>query len=254
MDAIATFSRRSFLFITLFMALLLLFVDLAFYYGLDVMFSKIIVSGKAGGGGVEISGAIDNLISLQKILYVYFVPVSAFVFALSGFLLWLVLRGFLSKAVKQAGGGIDPSAATRKGTTPADDKEKKEAEENRLFLHLLTVLQRDGRLVDFFSEDLTQYEDAQVGAAVRNIHDGCKTALKKYVSLNPVIDSGEGDDVVVEEGFNPNAIKLTGNVTGKPPFKGVLRHRGWQVASLDRPRLSGGEGPQVIAPAEVEIV
>lgn len=252
MDTLSTFSRRSFLTITLFMALLLLLVDLSFYYGLDVVFSKITISGKTGGS-IEISGIIDNLISLQKILYVYFVPMSAFVFALAGFLLWLLVRSSLSRALKQNGKGVDDRLTARSGAAAAVDLKQKEEEDNRLFLHLLTVFQRDGRFVDFISEDLTRYEDVQIGAAVRDIHDGCKTAMKKYVSLKPVIDSGEGEDVVIEEGFNPSAVKLTGNVTGQPPFKGVLRHRGWQVAKLERPKLSGGEASQVIAPAEVEI-
>ena len=240
-------------FVCLFMAMLLLLVDLSFYYGLDMVFSKITISGKTGGG-IEISGIIDNLIALQKILYVYFVPMSAFVFALAGFLLWLLVRSSLSRALKQTGKGVDDTLTAKRGAAAAVDLKQKEEDDNRLFLHLLTVFQRDGRLVDFISEDLTQYEDVQIGAAVRDIHDGCKTALKKYVSLKPVIDSGEGEDVIIEEGFNPSAVKLTGNVTGQPPFKGVLRHRGWQVAKLERPKLSGGEASQVIAPAEVEIV
>ena len=35
---------------------------------------------------------------------------------------------------------------------------------------MLALLQREGRLIDFFGEDLTPYPDAQVGAAVRELH------------------------------------------------------------------------------------
>src|SRR6187200_3053170 len=48
---------------------------------------------------------------------------------------------------------------------------------------LLALLQRDGRLVDFLMEDLTPYADAQIGAAVRDVHRGCREALDKYASL-----------------------------------------------------------------------
>src|SRR5690606_38389504 len=48
---------------------------------------------------------------------------------------------------------------------------------------LLAVLQRDGRLVDFLMEDIAPYGDAQVGAAVRSVHAGCRQVLEQYVTL-----------------------------------------------------------------------
>ena len=97
------------------------------------------------------------------------------------------------------------------------------------------------------------YEDDQIGAAVRSIHEGCKKALQKYITLNAVIDQNEGETVTVPADFNPGAVKLTGNIAGEPPFKGILRHRGWRVSALELPRLSVGEETKIIAPAEVEI-
>ena len=143
--------------------------------------------------------------------------------------------------------------------TPGDDietaamKRQQALKDQRLFLHLLSVFQREGRLVDFFFEDLAIYEDHQIGAAVRTIHQNCNKILSKYLTISPVINKNEGDDVTVEQGFEPATVKLTGNVTGEPPFNGVLRHRGWQVASLDLPTLSGTGGAKIIAPAEVEV-
>jgi hypothetical protein len=116
------------------------------------------------------------------------------------------------------------------------------------------VLQREGRLLDFFSEDLSQYEDGQIGAAVRNIHENCKNALNKYLKPSAVIDKNEGDEVSVPKNFDVNSIKLTGNVVNEPPFHGVLRHRGWQVARLELPTLTSVQNPRIIAPAEVEIL
>jgi hypothetical protein len=40
----------------------------------------------------------------------------------------------------------------------------------------LATLQDRGRLVDFLMEDITTYNDAQVGAAARVVHGGCKAS------------------------------------------------------------------------------
>jgi hypothetical protein len=117
----------------------------------------------------------------------------------------------------------------RSADVPDDSKkiEKEKMEQDqRLFLYLLSLLQREGRLLDFFSENLDLYEDDQIGAAVRSIHQNCKKVIDKNLSPRPVVDSNEGEEITVEPNFDPNAIKLTGNVTGDPPFKGVLRHKG----------------------------
>ena len=37
-------------------------------------------------------------------------------------------------------------------------------------LRLLAILQREGRLLDFLLEDISSYQDAQIGVAVRDIH------------------------------------------------------------------------------------
>ena len=86
---------------------------------------------------------------------------------------------------------------------------------------LLAVLQRDGRLIDFLMEDVISYADAQIGAAVRNVHAGCRQALQKYVELAPVLQGEEGSRVTVAAGTDAAMVKLIGNVTGQPPFSGV---------------------------------
>lgn len=120
-------------------------------------------------------------------------------------------------------------------------------------VQMLAILQRDGRLIDFLTEDITPYSDAQVGAAVRDLHQSCKQTLARYVQLEPIIDSEEGQPVTVQESIDPATIKLIGNVTGKPPLRGLLRHRGWRVSAVNLPPLLDGAGRTVIAPAEVEI-
>jgi hypothetical protein len=117
---------------------------------------------------------------------------------------------------------------------------------------MLALLQRDGRLVDFLMEDLAAYPDAQVGAAVRDVHAGCRQALARYLTLEPVLDQDEGKTVTIERGTDAARVKLVGNIGGNPPFRGVLRHRGWEAIRVDLPPL-GSSGRTIVAPAEVEV-
>ena len=149
-------------------------------------------------------------------------------------------------------------------TTPKVIKkeEKRSLSENLSSKHLqnaslqtLVVLQRKGRLIDFLQENLSEYDDAQLGAAVRSIHSGCKETLSKYIDLKPIFKDEEGKEVTVDEGFDSRAIQLTGNVKGNPPFNGILRHRGWRAVKVQIPQLtSQEEGNNILAPAEIEIL
>jgi hypothetical protein len=126
------------------------------------------------------------------------------------------------------------------------------AQPDAVATQVLAVLQRDGRLVDFLMEDLAAYGDAQIGAAARDVHAGCRKALERYVSLTPVLDGEEGQSVTLPAGTDPARVKIIGNVAGPPPFRGVLRHRGWLVSRLDLPPLPSPK-QLVVAPAEVEL-
>ncbi|MBF0552534.1 MAG: DUF2760 domain-containing protein [Deltaproteobacteria bacterium] len=123
----------------------------------------------------------------------------------------------------------------------------------RRSLQILSLLQREGRFVDFLNEDLENYDDAQIGAAVRSIHENCRQVLNKCVTLVSVINQEEGEEVTVPLGFDAGSINLTGNIPNQPPFRGILQHRGWRVSRLELPSLSGTTDPGIIAPAEVEI-
>jgi hypothetical protein len=121
-------------------------------------------------------------------------------------------------------------------------------------LRVLAVLQRDGRLVDFLKEEIDGYSDAQVGAAVRDIHRGCRKSLEDYLTIEPVIDAAEQERVIVPADFDPAAIRLVGNVNGMPPFQGILKHHGWKVRSVHFPLLPvARDDSSVLSPAEVEI-
>ena len=117
---------------------------------------------------------------------------------------------------------------------------------------LLALLQRDGRLVDFLLEDLGTYGDAQVGAAVRDVHAASRGVLTRYLSIAPVVYEEEGEAVTVDRGADPARIKVVGNVALGPPYRGVVRHRGWEVTRLDLPPAPSS-GRSILAPAEIEV-
>ncbi len=146
---------------------------------------------------------------------------------------------------------------SQKEVESSQEVEEKEVEElypkEVAVVQLLGLLQREGRLIDFLQEDIEPYDDAQIGAAVREVHRGCRNALMNTLELKPVLDAGEGSEVEIEEDFDPSKIRLIGNLHGNPPYKGIIRHCGWRFTKLNLPKWTGKEKTDVIAPAEVEI-
>jgi hypothetical protein len=120
-------------------------------------------------------------------------------------------------------------------------------------LQLLALLQREGRLVDFLEQDIASFGDADVGAAARMVHEGCRKALLGHAKLTPVRGEDEGAKVTLAAGYDPAEVKLIGNVAGSAPYKGVLRHRGWRATELSLPTPVAGHDASILAPAEVEL-
>jgi hypothetical protein len=125
-------------------------------------------------------------------------------------------------------------------------------------VQILALLQRESRLIDFFLEDIAAYSDDQIGAAVRPVHDSCRTVLERHLKLGPVIDGVEGATTRLAtagiDAKDTTRLKIVGNV---PPdgnvAAGILRHRGWQVQKVDLPLLKSGERALIVAPAEIEV-
>ena len=120
-------------------------------------------------------------------------------------------------------------------------------------LQLLTLLQREARLIDFAHENLAAYADADIGAAARVVHEGCARVLKDHFTIAPVRSEAEGSRLTLEEGFDASSVRLTGNVIGKAPFKGTLSHRGWKATDVRLPQLAKEHDASILAPAEVEL-
>jgi len=120
-------------------------------------------------------------------------------------------------------------------------------------LAVLSLLQREGRLIDFLQEDVAAFSDAEVGAAARVVHAGCRKAFNEHFSVEPVLKDAEGATIQVPAGFDAQRIRLTGNVAGQPPFRGTLKHHGWAATSVRLPAVSETLDPRVLVAAEVEL-
>lgn len=120
-------------------------------------------------------------------------------------------------------------------------------------LLLLSLLQKEGRFIDFMQEDVGSYSDQEVGAAARVVHQGCGKVLNEYLHIAPVRAEAEGARVTLEPGFNPSEVRPTGQVVGEPPFTGSLVHRGWKATDIQLPQIASSHDLRILAAAEVEL-
>jgi len=262
LDKSTNFSRRSFATIFLFMIMLMALFNASLYYGLQYLVTTL----SSDGGGtlilpfvnikvtaVPLSQLSDFLQLLIASFVSWVIPAMAVLFLFLTLVMWLFLKIGVSGLFKKL--PVQPTSEKASGKIKKDAAEQRMEQERkrRMFLHFISVLQREGRLLDFFGEDLSLYEDDQIGAAVRSVHEDCKAAMDKYISPVPVLEQEEGEEIEIQPGFDPNAIKLTGNVAGEPPFKGILRHRGWKAGKKEVPRLADVLDSGIMVPAEVEI-
>jgi len=156
---------------------------------------------------------------------------------------------FAGRVLRLERGEPTPNAAPAEQPRPAALKETLPESA----LQLLALLQQEGRFVDFLEENVTAYSDAEIGGAARVVHEGCRKVVRDYLEIEPVRPETEGVRLTLAAGFDPAAVRLTGNVVGQPPFTGTLMHRGWRVAQIKLPRLAEGHDVRVLAPAEVEL-
>ncbi|WP_306546478.1 DUF2760 domain-containing protein [Malikia spinosa] len=120
-------------------------------------------------------------------------------------------------------------------------------------LQLLGLLQREARFIDFVQEDVQAYGDAEIGAAARVVHEGCRKVLREHFTFEPVRAEAEGSRLTLQPGFDAAAVRVTGHVVGQPPFTGTLGHRGWRATETRLPKLGQGHDASVLAQAEVEL-
>jgi hypothetical protein len=167
-----------------------------------------------------------------------------------------LVLGLVALATILAGRGRErgtrtPAEAARPMPVPTGANYQADAE----IVSFLAMLQTRGRLVDFLMDDINTYDDAQVGAAARVVHAGCKAALLEHFRISPVRAESEGATVQVAAGYPPDEYRLVGKISGPAPFSGVLVHHGWKTDAVNLPRVlrSSTNRLPAIAPAEVEL-
>lgn len=176
--------------------------------------------------------------------------------------IWLAIRVFFMVLFNGSVAKLVGEALARGATVAETPKVEKPAAAPKLppkplqseAITLLATLQREARFIDFVQEQLQDYTDAQIGAAVRDVHRDCAKALERLFALRPVLEQEEGSPVEVQPGFDAGRYRLTGNVVGDPPFHGRLVHHGWEATVCEIPAWSGtASAARVIAPVEVEL-
>lgn len=253
MEISRIYAKKSFIAILLGMFVLMICVDTFGYLAADYYVQNMLPeSGSQHLTGLPLK--IDGWIRLCfDHFFQWVLPVSAGIFIVCSIFIWLVLRALTGRLFIGSTTKPQEASTLSAGSKDHADQRIEQERKRRIFLHMLTILQREGRLLDFFDEDLGLYEDEQIGAAVRSIQEDCKKAIKKYIDPKPIFDSPEGEIITIEPGFDMDMIKLVGKVSGDPPFKGILKHCGWKAGKSDVPRLSDLSDPGIIASAEIEV-
>lgn len=124
-------------------------------------------------------------------------------------------------------------------------------------VQFLSLLQEKGRFLDFIMDDVSKFQDQQVGAAARVVHSGCSQVMKEFFEILPVRTESEGSEVTLTEDEPSEFHRLLGQV-GAPPWQGRLVHKGWKTEKVNLPELmdsarAGQQISSIISPAQVEL-
>ena len=180
-----------------------------------------------------------------------------FFLAVQSFFRILFDGGFAERVRSLSGGGPEPEtdvAAPVPRKAPAAPTPAPAKPQRSDAISLLAALQRDARFVDIVSESLDGYNDAQIGAAAREVLGDCRKVINRFFALQPVVEAAEGDALEVAADYDTGRFRLTGNVSQALPTRGKLLHCGWEASQCDLPVWTGSESAsRVIAPAEIEI-
>ena len=185
-----------------------------------------------------------NALLLLPIMGVYTIPIAALALLLAIAILALSLF-----ERRETPAPLPPPVAAK--PPPPLPERHPEAE----VVAFLGLLQEKGRLVDFLMDDVSIYDDSRVGAAARVVHFGCRDVLQEHFKITPISDAEEGSQVMIPENYSIDEYRLMGKITGNPPFRGILLHKGWKTESVKLPRLIKTEGKRLpsITPALIEV-
>jgi Domain of unknown function (DUF2760) len=186
--------------------------------------------------------AVLNSLLLIPAMSAYTFPIASFALALAIIVLTL---SFLT------GPQEAPAVAPVAAQPPPPAANQADAE----VVAFVGLLQEKGRLVDFLMEDVAPYDDKQVGAAARVVHQGCREVLHEHFKVTPISEAEEGSRITVPAGYAADEYRLMGQISGEPPFTGTLLHKGWKTESVKLPRILKTSEKRLpsIAPAQVEL-
>jgi len=186
--------------------------------------------------------AVLNGLLLIPAMSAYTFPIAALALALAIIVLALCFFGVPREA---------PAAAPVAAQPPPPAANQAEAE----VVAFVSLLQEKGRLVDFLMEDVTPYDDKQVGAAARVVHQGCREVLNDSFKITPISQAEEGSRITVPASYAADEYRLLGKISGDPPFTGTLLHKGWKTESVKLPRILKSDEKRLpsIAAAQVEL-
>lgn len=167
----------------------------------------------------------------------------------------ILLHG--EKQLSQAAAAVKPAEVGGSETIQRNKVAEKKAakSEQEQFeagaVYMLALLQREGRLVDFLMENIEAYDDGQIGAAVRRIHQSCGKTLQEYFHIKRIVDRQEGSAFTVDSRLDHTRIRLVGNVPDMVPFDGVIQHGGWEAGKIELPERNDSVDLKVVYPAEI---
>lgn len=116
-------------------------------------------------------------------------------------------------------------------------------------LTLLGTLQREARFLDLVQESLDGFEDAQVGAAARDVLRDCRKTLDRMFRIEALAEQEEGETIEIPAKVSPNKLRLLGSSAST----GTIRHRGWKASCCELPTWTGSRDEAwILAPTEVE--
>jgi hypothetical protein len=132
---------------------------------------------------------------------------------------------------------------------PKPPEKQQETKDSSLLL--LSLMQREARLIDFLMEDITEYSNEQVGAAIRDVHKKASGILKRcYDPIALVAQEGEVD---LEVAYNAEVWDVSGKIPQAGSFKAEVIHSGWMAQKLELPVWKGSlANRMLISPAQAE--
>lgn len=147
-----------------------------------------------------------------------------------------------------------PDQAKTPAAQPAPPPKKARPPSRNDALTLLATLQREARFVDIVMEPLGDYTDAQVGAATRDVLRDCGQTLERLFAIRAVVEAEEGAAHETPAAMDSGRYRVTGNVSGDPPYRGQLVHHGWEATHCKLPQWSGSDdAAMIVAPVELNI-